>query len=111
MPGKAKQVVCVPNVGASAQTVNGAEYLSTLSPRDKPWDRHRSEADQVEAVDATGAIRRDQRYGERVAACSQTLEFARRPPAKKKQLNFTLKHSWFCRVRHIPTCHGRRVLR
>jgi plasmid rolling circle replication initiator protein Rep len=111
MPVGAEKNACSGNVGASTDSVNGAEYLSTLSPRDKPWDRHRSEADQVEAVYTTSAIRRHQRYGERVAACSQTLEFARSPPAKKKPQKFTLKNSWFCRVRHCPVCQWRRALR
>ena len=93
------------------EQVNDDEYLSTLSPKDKPWERHRAEADQVEAVYGVSSVKRYRRYGERVSQCSQVLEFARDPPTGKKPQKFTLKHTWFCRVRQCPVCQWRRSLR
>src|SRR4051794_29469021 len=81
-----------------------AEYLSDTSPRHKPWDVHRAEADEVQEAYAGGASRH-QRYADRVRFCSQVLEFARDPPkrASPEKLTpngrpkLTLKNSWFCR--------------
>jgi plasmid rolling circle replication initiator protein Rep len=91
---------------------NGAvkqdEYLSDLSPRHKPWDVHRGEADEVQQAYAGGESRH-QRYAERVEHCSQVLEFARDPPGAG-QRKYKLKNAWFCRVRHCPVCQWRRSL-
>src|SRR5438105_9143360 len=89
--------------------VNQDEYLSDASPRHKPWDVHRAEADEVREAYA-GGTNRHQRYATRVEACSQVLEFARDPPklASQQQATangrpkLTLKNAWFCRVRHCP---------
>jgi len=86
------------------------EYLSILSPKDKPWDRHRGEADDVREVYAGSPIRRHNRYAERVTNCSQILEFARDPPKKNTPSKLKLKNAWFCRVRHCPVCQWRRSL-
>lgn len=86
------------------------EYLSTLSPKDKPWDRHRGEADDVVEVYSGSPIRLHHRYAERVTFCSQVLEFARDPPKNKLPSKLKLKNAWFCRVRHCPVCQWRRSL-
>src|SRR6266540_1237639 len=82
------------------------EYLSDASPRHKPWDVHRGEADEVQQAYA-GGTNRHQRYALRVEQCSQVLEFARDPPKQSGQekllskagQKLTLKNAWFCRVR------------
>jgi len=89
--------------------VNKDEYLSTISPRHKPWDVHRGEADEVQQAYAGGAARH-QRYANRVEQCSQVLEFARDPPERSGKQKYTLKNAWFCRVRHCPVCQWRRSL-
>lgn len=86
--------------------VKSDEYLSDVSPRHKPWDQHRAEADEVSEVYSTGT-RQHQCYAERVEHCSQVLEFARDPPQNGKQ-KLKLKNAWFCRVRHCPVCQWRR---
>jgi plasmid rolling circle replication initiator protein Rep len=99
------------------ERVNQDEYLSDLSPRHKPWDVHRAEADEVREAYA-GGTDRHQRYALRVEHCSQVLEFARDPPkqaGREKLLSkagqkLTLKNAWFCRVRHCPVCQWRRSL-
>lgn len=90
------------------EQVKPEEYLSEVSPRHKPWDVHRAEADEVQEAYA-GGLSRHQRYATRVEACSQVLEFARDPPGAGKR-KYTLKHAWFCRVRHCPVCQWRRSL-
>jgi plasmid rolling circle replication initiator protein Rep len=89
--------------------VNEGEYLSDASPRHKPWDQHRSEADEVQQAYA-GGNSRHQRYADRVEHCSQVLEFARSPPDSKSKTKYSLKQAWFCRVRHCPVCQWRRSL-
>jgi plasmid rolling circle replication initiator protein Rep len=92
------------------ERVKQPEYLSTLSPKDKPWDRHRGEADDVVEVYGGSPIRRHHRYAERVTYCSQVLAFARDPPKKNIPSKLKLKNAWFCRVRHCPVCQWRRSL-
>jgi plasmid rolling circle replication initiator protein Rep len=85
------------------------EYLSDASPRHKPWDVHRGEADEVQEAYAGGLIHH-QRYAVRVEQCSQVLEFARDSPGQNGKQKYTLKTAWFCRVRHCPVCQWRRSL-
>jgi plasmid rolling circle replication initiator protein Rep len=91
------------------EAVKKDEYLSDVSPKHKPWDTHRAEADDVRAIYEEGPTARHQRHALRVEACSQVLEFARDPPAHGKQ-KLKLKNAWFCRVRHCPVCQWRRSL-
>jgi plasmid rolling circle replication initiator protein Rep len=90
--------------------VKEAEYLSDPSPRDKPWDRHRGEADDVWEVYGGSPISRHHRYGVRVEQCSQVIGFARDPPKHGIPSKLKLKTVWFCRVRHCPVCQWRRSL-
>jgi plasmid rolling circle replication initiator protein Rep len=101
----ARDLLTLPRDG---EQVNKDEYLSEVSPRHKPWDVHRGEADEVQEAYA-GGTDRHQRYATRVEACSQVLEFARDPPGAG-QRKYKLKNAWFCRVRHCPVCQWRRSL-
>src|SRR4051794_9120836 len=80
------------------------EYLSDVSPRHKPWDQHRAEADDVRAVFEGSKQARHQRYAERVEFCSRVLEFAARDPPVAGRRKMKLETTWFCRVRHCPVC-------
>src|SRR5919108_5089530 len=80
------------------------EYLSDVSPRHKPWDQHRGEADDVGQVYASSREARHWRLAERMASCSQVLEFARDPPTHDARQKITLKNAHFCHVRFCPTC-------
>jgi plasmid rolling circle replication initiator protein Rep len=86
------------------QEVNEGEYLRDVSPRHKPWDQHRGEADDVAEVYAGSFTPRHYRYAERIAGCAQVLGFARDPPTGKLKL----ANVWFCRVRSCPVCQWRR---
>src|SRR5206468_4991481 len=93
-----------PILSPACGMVNQDEYLSEVSPRHKPWDVHRAEADEVREAYA-GGTNRHQRYALRVEQCSQVLEFARDPPKQagrekltsKTGQKLTLKNAWFCR--------------
>jgi plasmid rolling circle replication initiator protein Rep len=98
-----------PILSAESGLVKQEEYLSDVSPRHKPWDVHRAEADEVQQAYAGGASRH-QRYGLRVEQCSQVLEFARDPLQQSGKQKYKLKNAWFCRVRHCPVCQWRRSL-
>jgi plasmid rolling circle replication initiator protein Rep len=91
------------------EQVKQEDDLRAISPRHKPWDVHRGEADDVTEVYAGSTDSRHHRYATRVVECSQILEFAHDPLATKKN-KLKLKNAWFCRVRHCPVCQWRRSL-
>lgn len=97
-------------VPIGCDAVKQDEFLSIVSPKDKPWDRHRGEADDVVYVYSGSLVDRHHRYAERVTNCSQVLEFARDPPKNNLPSKLKLKSAWFCRVRHCPVCQWRRSL-
>jgi plasmid rolling circle replication initiator protein Rep len=85
-------------------------YLSDLSPKDRPWDTHRLQAQNVAA-----AYRRSERQdfhdlAERVDGCSRLLEFGELVDPDTGELRFKLRTTHFCRVRHCPVCQWRRGL-
>jgi plasmid rolling circle replication initiator protein Rep len=89
--------------------VKEAEYLSDVSPRHKPWDVHRGEADDVTEVFDGSVSPRHHQYATRVENCSQVLGFAHDPLATKKN-KLKLTNVFFCRVRFCPVCQWRRSL-
>jgi plasmid rolling circle replication initiator protein Rep len=99
-----------PILSPACGTVNKDEYLSDVSPKHRPWDQHRAEADEVQQVYAGGAVWH-QRYAQRVAVCSQVLEFARDPPKHDERQRIKLKTAHFCHVRFCPVCQWRRALK
>ena len=95
-----------PDESASAEP----EYLSDCSPKDRPWDEHRSQADQVARIYLNAEESRWlRRQGERVNECSQVLEFVWSPDkADPGVLSLKLRGGYFCRVRLCPVCQVRR---
>lgn len=82
--------------------------LSDLSEKDKPWDKHRGNADKV-ANHYVGS--EFQRYAERITTCSQLLDFRLVPNSDEGEYKLKLATAFFCRVRHCPVCQWRRSLR
>ena len=80
--------------------------LSDLSERDKPWDKHRSNADRIEGYYFGSEF---QRYAERIDQCSQFLDFLLVPDTCSAY-RLKLESARFCRVRHCPVCQWRRSL-
>ncbi len=97
------------SVAESPKLSNGtdAPALSDLSQKDKPWDKHRSNADKV-ANHYRGS--EFQKYAQRVDFCSQLLDFRLVPDADEGELKLKLSSARFCRVRTCPVCQWRRSL-
>lgn len=81
--------------------------LSELSPRDKPWDKHRHNADRVAVLYAGSEF---QSYSDRVTFCSEFLQFGL-VHGDDDAMKLKLREARFCRVRHCPVCQWRRSLR
>jgi plasmid rolling circle replication initiator protein Rep len=90
----------------SVSIVHESTTLSELSPRDKPWDKHRSNADKVSKHYAGSDFHR---YSERINTCSELLDF-RLVPSDEGSYALKLDAARFCRVRHCPVCQWRRSL-
>lgn len=82
-------------------------YLSDLSPKDKPWDKHRAFSDDVESIYRDS---RYSKYADRIDDCSKILDFGL-VNAENDVQRFKLLAARFCRVRHCPTCQWRRSLK
>ena len=80
--------------------------LSDLSPRDKPWDKHRSNSDKVSSHYAGSEFHR---YHDRMTFCSELLDFTLKP-IDNESYALKLSSARFCRVRHCPVCQWRRSL-
>ena len=83
-------------------------FLESLSEKDKPWDKHRKNADIVSNYYRQGGM---DSHAERVSLCSQLLEFNMLLDKKVGQQKLKLASAKFCRVRHCPICQWRRSLR
>ena len=83
-------------------------YLTNISKKDKPWDIHRSQADQVKELYRGSLFNR---LAERMETCSELLEFLSFTNLETAELAFKLKNARFCRVRHCPVCQWRRSLK
>lgn len=81
-------------------------YLSDLSERDKPWDKHRGQSETVGGLYRAGDYLR---YQQRIKDCSRRLEFALIDD-DSGDVAFHLESAKFCRVRFCPVCQWRRSL-
>ena len=82
--------------------------LSDLSEKDKPWDKHRSDADVAANYYARSEF---ERYSERMNDCSQLLDFRVVPDGTSNGVcKLKLAAARFCRVRHCQVCAWRRSL-
>jgi len=87
---------------------NKALYLIDYNAKDKPWDEHRGECDDVGGLYAAAA--EFERYAARMAACSGLLRFAWHNDAETGEARLCLREAHFCRVRNCPVCQWRRSL-
>ncbi len=81
-------------------------YLSDVSPQDKPWDVHRTNAAAVQSLYEQTDLRR---YAVRIRECSKALGFAFQSN-DAGELKLRLQQCKCCRVRHCPVCQWRRCL-
>jgi plasmid rolling circle replication initiator protein Rep len=82
-------------------------YLSDVSPKDKPWDVHRSESGKVQNLYSGGIF---DKYAHRIGGCSGLLEFNFMVEPETGESKLKLSAARFCRVRHCPVCQWRRSL-
>ena len=81
--------------------------LSDLLENDKPWNKHRSNADKVATYYAGSEF---QNYSDRIDDCSELLDFRLISDATDGLGKLKLNAARFCRVRHCPICQWRRSL-
>jgi plasmid rolling circle replication initiator protein Rep len=82
-------------------------YLTEISPQDKPWDKHRTESDQVRDL-YSGTL--CDRLGDRIASCSGLLGFGWLSDPETGETRLKLQTARFCRVRHCPVCQWRKSM-
>jgi plasmid rolling circle replication initiator protein Rep len=93
---------------SKAISQNSKQYLSDMSPKDKPWDTHRAETDAVQII--YSRAEEFERYAERMRQCSGFLVFGWRTNKETGESNLKLRSAQFCHVRHCPVCQWRRTL-
>lgn len=89
--------------------IEAPALLSTL-PNERPWVRHRAQADFIEDIYLNAPEDWLKRYSSRMQLCSQLLEYGWKSDADGV-VNLKFKRTSFCRVRHCPVCQWRRSLR
>jgi len=93
---------------AVSQPAERFDYLTDYSPRDRPWDVHRAQAQTVEGV-YSGTVF-DSLAG-RIRDCTGYLGFVwSDPDPETGECYLKLRSAHFCRVRHCPVCQWRRSL-
>ena len=90
------------------EVAEGSLYLADLSDRDKSWDRHRRNSDQV--ANYYWALHEFQNYAERVDNCAQLLDFRLVVDEIEHGYKLKLDSTQFCRVRNCSVCQWRRSL-
>lgn len=101
-------VVTLGSHGCScAECVPSTEFLSDTSPKDKPWDIHRANADLIEAFHRLAGFKA---YAERMSQCSGRLVFKLDVDLETGETFLKLKSARFCRVRTCTVCNWRRSL-
>lgn len=81
-------------------------YLSNFSSKDKSWDIHRRESDQIAELYELGGY---ERYVERLNLCSNFLTFTCSLDELGGKI-LKLKDAHFCRLRHCAVCAWRKAL-
>ena len=82
--------------------------LTDYSPKDKPWNTHRGQSDDVGAIYATAPEFRN--YAERMGKCAAFLLYTWAVLRETGETFLKLCEAHFCRVRHCPVCQWRRSL-
>lgn len=86
---------------------NSSHYLTTISSKDKPWDTHKFQADQVASLYGETVY---DRFKGRLEQCSGLLGFRWVVESDTQIQRLKLFESRFCRARHCPICQWRRSL-
>ena len=97
----------VPHINSN-EVAEGNLYLSDLSDRDKSWDRHRRNSDQV--ANYYRNLHEFQKYAERIDNCAQLLDFRLVVDEIERGYRLKLDTTQFCRARNCCVCQWRRSL-
>jgi len=96
-------------VNSTPSGVNSKDIpLTDYSARDKPWDEHRSQAQDVMMI--YDRAEQFERYAERISHCSGVLRFGQVIDQETGEIGLKLREAQFCRVRNCPVCQWRRSL-
>lgn len=79
--------------------------LSEASPKDKPWDVHRAQAEVIESLYSQTSLTR---YAERMSRCSGFLGYKFGTNVETGEVDLHLQFGRFCRVPNCPVCQWRR---
>lgn len=102
--------VCSGSLSTLSDQDQPSNFLSVISPKDKPWDIHKLQAVQVSEALALG-LPHHQKQADRMRQCAQGLEFGWSLLSPETgEMGLRLKSVKFCRVRHCPVCQWRRSL-
>jgi len=82
--------------------------LADYSPKDRPWDVHRGQADDVGRIYSAWA--EFERLAARMGDCAGVLRFGLVVAPETGEMALRLREAHFCRVRHCPVCQWRRSL-
>ncbi|WFV56862.1 protein rep (plasmid) [Escherichia coli] len=97
-----------PHCSEKTDEHKAGDGLADYSARDKPWDVHRAQTDDVAMIYA-GAVEFE-RYAARMNACSGVLRFGWVDDPETGETRLRLREARFCRVRYCTTCQWRRSL-
>jgi plasmid rolling circle replication initiator protein Rep len=106
LPKPSDRLAGTPIIAPEASTTN-SPALSDLSERDRPWDVHRAESDQI-AANFKGT--EFNRYSERINFCSQFLDFRLVPDRDEGAYRLKLSSARLCHARQCQICAWRRSL-
>lgn len=81
------------------------ETLQQVSPKDKPWETHKTENAAVGGFYAENPCYI--KYARRMAECADWLEFAE---VREHDKRLKLTRASFCHIRHCPVCTWRKSL-
>lgn len=99
---------CALSYHSSPDFGDTSDFLSVISPADKPWDVHKFQAGQVTEILSEG-LPHHQRQAVRMHQCAEHLNFGWVIDSLDTgEVKLRLKHARFCRVRHCPVCQWRR---
>lgn len=96
----------MPPIASRESNRSDAFYLTSFSEKDKPWDKHRSVAVEVEKLYTETFL---DSYARRINKCSEWLTFHFKVN-ETGEVALKLKDARFCRVRHCPVCQWRRSM-
>lgn len=98
------------NYGVGNTQTVAREDLSTASPKDKPWDRHRALAVEVSTILWTAPEDKLKKYADRLNKCAPQLWFNQWVDTATGEISLKLNRAFFCKVRNCPVCQWRRSL-